>query len=111
MRRVMTLDVRRGIRLRQSRGLRVRKRDAELDTRFAHGAEDRIAGAVDDSINRALPIARERLAQDSDDRHAAADAGLEADRETAFAGLAKNLAAMLREQRLVAGHDVLPSRK
>ena len=38
---------------------------------------------------------------------AAADAGLEADRQPAVAAARENLGAMLGEQRLVAGHHVL----
>ena len=103
----MPLDIERGIFLGQALALRVGQCGAELDAVLRHRGEDRIAGAVDDSISRALAIAGQRLAQRADDRHTAADAGLETDRQAAPAGLAENLAAMLREQSLVRGNDVL----
>src|ERR1019366_9118536 len=83
----------------------------ELDAVLRHRGEDRIAGAVDDSISRALAIAGQRLAQGADDRHAAADACLETDRQATPPGLAENLAAMLCEQSFVRGNDVLARRQ
>ncbi len=111
VRRVVSFDIDGRIRLGQAFGLRVFKRRPKLDAALRHRGENRIAGPVDDSINGALSISRQRFPQRADDRHAAADAGLEADREAVLASLAKNLAAVLREQSLVAGDDVLARRE
>jgi len=53
-----------------------------------------------------LTIACERLAQGADDRNAAADAGLEADRHSGLVGGPKKFLAMLGQQRLVAGDNI-----
>ena len=92
----MTLDIERRIGFRQTVALGSSRASAKLAPSSVIMRQNRIAGAVDDSIDGALAIARERLAQGADDRHAAADARLEADGASGLAGRAKSLLAMLR---------------
>ena len=104
---VMTPDIEGRVGLGQTAALGLLERVGEFRPALGHHAENRVAGAVDDAVNGALTIARQRLAQRADDRHAATYARLEAYRQTGLAGRAKNLRAMRGEQRLVRRYDVL----
>ena len=53
---------------------------------------------------------RERLLEHPDDGHDAGDRGLEAQLHAVLAGGLEQLLAVLGEQLLVGGHDVLPAR-
>ncbi len=60
VRGVDAVDVERGVRFREPVRLRLGERLAELGAALGHRREDRVAGAVDDAVERAIPIAGER---------------------------------------------------
>ena len=79
----------------------------EIAPALAHGRQDIVAGAVQDAIDAPDPVAGQALAQGLDDRDAARDRGLEADRHPLRLGQAGELGAVPGEQRLVGGHHRL----
>ena len=78
---------------------------------LGHGGEDEVAGAVEDALQRQDLVGGQALGQRGDDRHAAGDAGLEGDGPLVLAGRLEDLGAVLGQQRLVGGDDVLARRQ
>ncbi len=72
-----------------------------------HGGEDVIAGAVEDAVDAAHLVGAERLPQRLDDGDAAGDRRLEVQGDAVLLGELGERHAVLGEQRLVGGHDVL----
>ena len=75
--------------------------------RSAIVGEDVIAGAVEDAVDARHLVGGERLAQRLDDGDAAGDRRLEVERDALLLGELRQLDAVLGEQRLVGGDDVL----
>ena len=72
-----------------------------------HRRQDEIAGAVEDAVDARHLIGGKRLAQRLDDRDAAGDRRFEVERDALLLGELGELDAVLCEQRLVGGDDVL----
>ena len=94
-----------GLRVAELLGLRERLRVGQPAAR--HLGEDVVRRAVDDPVD-ALDVRRgERLLQHADHRHDAGDGGLEAQLHAVLARARPQLLAVLGEQQLVGGDDVL----
>ena len=78
--------------------------------RLGHRRQDVVRRAVDDAPQRLDAIAGEPLAQHADDRDAAAHRGLVVDVDAGAPRRREHLGAVLGEQRLVRGDDVLAGR-
>ena len=76
-----------------------------------HRRQDEVAGAVEDALDGRDLVGGQALGQGADDRDAAGDAGLEADRPLVLPGRLEDLRPVLGEQRLVRGDDVLAGRQ
>src|SRR5262249_52397239 len=105
---VVTFNIQRRVRLRQTGALRVCQRGFEFNAPFAHRRQNRVAGAVHDAIDGLDSISRERLAQSPNDWNAAGHAGFEPDRAPRVRGRFEDLSAMLGEQGLVPRNNVFP---
>ena len=75
--------------------------------RDAHLGQDEVRRAVDDAGDPLDAVRRQAFAQRLDDRDAAGDRGLEAHHHALGVRGREDLGAMVREQRLVRGDDVL----
>ncbi len=71
-----------------------------------HAVEDVVGRAVDDAEDAAHPVAREAVAQRSDDRDRAADCRLVVQLGADLLGDREQLGSVGRQERLVAGDDV-----
>ena len=80
LRCVVPLDIESWVRLRDAALLRIGERGFEVGARLAHRGQNRVAGAIYDSIHGALAIAGERLPQSPNDRDSARDTRLESNR-------------------------------
>ena len=72
-----------------------------------HLGQDVIAGAVQDAVDALDLVGAERLAQGLDDRDAAGDGRFEVEGDAVLLGALRKIEAVLGEQRLVGGDDVL----
>ena len=75
--------------------------------RLVHRRHDVVAGAVQDAVDAADPVAGEALAQRLDDGDAAGDRGLVAEVAVRLPGGVRERRAVVGEQGLVGGHQVL----
>ena len=100
-------DVERRIGFGVALGLRLLQHVGERAALLLHRGQDVIAGAVEDAVDARDLVADQRLAQRLDDRDAAGDRRLEIQRDAVLLGERGELDAVLGEQRLVGGHDVL----
>ena len=87
--------------------LRLFQRRGEIEVGVAHPAQDVIAGAVDDAGNGTEAVGDKAFLEGTDDRYAAADAGLEADVALRRGCGLEEFLPMLGQQRLVGRHHVL----
>lgn len=97
----------RRIGLREPARLRLQQRVRELELILLHPRQNVVAGSVEDSGDRIDPVAGQAALQRSDDRDAAADAGLESDAYVMRPRGRKQLAAGFCEQRLVRSDHVM----
>ena len=104
---VEAADVEGRIGLRVALGLRLLQHVGERAALLLHLGQDVVAGAVEDAVDAAHLVAGERLAQGLDDGDAAGDRGLEVERDAVLLGQLGQLGAVLGEQRLVGGDDML----
>ena len=104
---VDAVDVEAGIGLGVARRLRFGEHDVEVAAGLAHGGQDVVAGAVEDAVEPAHPVADQALAQRLDDRDAARHRRLEGEDAASLLGQRCDLPAVHRQQRLVGGDDVL----
>ena len=104
---VDAVDVEAGIGLGVARRLRLGQHDVEVAAGLAHGRQDVVAGAVEDAVEPAHPVADQALAQRLDDRDAARHRRLEGEDAAPLLGQRRDLPAVHRQQRLVGGDDVL----
>ena len=88
-------------------GLRFLQHIGEGAMLLLHLRQDVIAGAVEDAVDAPHLVGGQRFAQRLDDGNAAGDRRLEVERDAVLLGQARQLGAMLGQQRLVGGHDVL----
>ena len=107
VRRVEAADVEGRIGLGVALGLRFREHVGELALVLLHLGQDVVAGAVQDAVDAAHLVGRQRLAQRLDDRDGAGDRRLEVEGNAALLGELGQLGAVVGQQRLVGGHDVL----
>ena len=107
MRRIDAVDVEAGIGLGIAEPLRLRQHVVEIPTALAHGGQDVIAGAVQDPVDAADPIADQPLAQGLDDRDAASHRRLEPDGDAVCLGRMREFRAMMGKQGLVRRHHRL----
>ena len=110
VRRVHAFDVERRIGLRVAAPLRFLQHVGEARAFVAHFGEDEIARAVDDAGDPFDAVRGQPFAQRLDDRYAAADGAFERHHDVLLLRGGENLVAVLREQRLVRGDDVLAVR-
>ena len=87
--------------------LRLRERGLVGQPAARHLGEDVVRRAVDDPVDPLDVRRRERLLQHADHRHDAGDRGLEAQLHAVLARARPQLLAVLGEQLLVGGDDVL----
>ena len=104
---VEAVDVERRIRLGVTELLRVLEDHVEGKPLVLHPREDVVAGAVQDAVDRLDVVAGEALAQDADDRNAAAHRRAEVDVDAVRLRRVEDLLAVLREKLLVGRHDAL----
>ena len=107
VRRVDSLDVEGGIGLGIAQALRFGEHHVEGQPLVAHLREDVVAGAVDDPGDPLDAVGRQALADRLDDGNAARHRRLEGDHHAPGVRAREDLGAVLREQRLVGGDDVL----
>ena len=100
---VEAADVEGRIGLRIAEPLRLLEAFRERQTLLVHAGEDVVAGAVEDAVDAGDAAAAEPLAQRLDDRDAARDRRLEAERRVMRLGQPGERNAMARQQRLVGG--------
>ena len=110
VRGVEAADVEGRVGLGIALGLRLRQHVGEGAVLLLHLGQDVVAGAVEDAVDAADLVAGERLAQRLDDGDAAGHRGLEVERDAVLLGEPRELHAVLGEQRLVGGDDVLAGR-
>ena len=108
LRGVGAVDVHRGIRLGKSLGLRELEHVGIVCTILLHTREDEVARAIQDASDRLDAIGGQTLADGGHDRDAAGHGRLEGDGTSALAGQFEQLGAVLGEQGLVGGDNVLP---
>ncbi len=107
MRGVEAADVEGRVGLGVAQRLRVLQAFGKGDPLRFHAREDVVAGAVEDAVDAIDAVADEALAQGLDDRNAAGDGPLDAQREPlGFGGLGQFEAAA-RQHCLVGGDDRL----
>ena len=102
---VVALDVGRRVGLRVAQRLGLLDGLVEVEPLGGHLVEHVVGGAVDDAEHAGDAVARERLAHRADDRDRARDGGLEVQVDAGLVGRGVQRRAVLREQRLVGGHD------
>ena len=107
VRRVAATDVECRIGFGIAQPLRLLERRCEARAMFGHRGEDVVRRPVDDAEHLLDAIRDEALADRTHDRNAAADAALERDRDAGLPRRVEELLAVLGEQRLVRGDDVL----
>ena len=100
---VEAADVEGRIGLRIAEPLRLLQAFREGETLLVHAGEDVVAGAVEDAVDAGDAAAAEPFAQRLDDRDAAGDRGLEAERRVMRFGQPGERHAVARQQRLVGG--------
>ncbi len=105
VRGVETADVESRVGFGVAKPLRFGEADGERKLFLFHARQDVIAGAVEDAGDAPHRIARQTFAKRLDDRHAAADGGLEGERRAVPLGKPSEFDAMRREHRLVGGDD------
>ena len=104
-RRVVALDIGRGVGLGVPEGLRLGEDIGVVGAVLVHLGQDEVGGAVDDAEHAAHLVAGEALAQRAKEWHRPRDRGLEVEVDAVGLGGRVELGAVLREQRLVGGHD------
>ena len=104
---VAAADIERGIGLGIAQSLRLLQDLGEVAFRLFHVGEDVVAGAVQDSAHRQDAMRDQAFAQRFHDRNTAGGGGLEFQRKPALLRHRGKPRAVMREQRLVRGHDVL----
>ena len=107
VRGVEAADVEGGVGLGVALGLRLGQHVGEGAMLLLHLRQDVVAGAVQDAVHAPDLVAGQRLAQRLDDRDAAGHRRLEIEGDAVLLGELGKLGAMLGEQRLVGGDDVL----
>ena len=104
---VEAADVEGGIGLGVALRLRFLEDIGEGAMLFQHLRQDVVAGAVEDAVDAADLVGGQRFAHGLDDRDAAGDRRLEVERDAVLLGQPRQLGAVLGQQRLVGGDDVL----
>ena len=107
VRRVDAVDVEARIGLSVAVRLRLGQHVGEVAAAFAHGRQDVVAGAVEDAVKARDAVADQPFPQRLDDRNAASDGRLVAQRHPRLLRRRRQRRAMMRQQRLVGGDDVL----
>ena len=107
VRGVEAADVEGRIGFRVAQRLRLGQHLGERAVLVRHRRQDEIAGAVEDAVDAPHLVGGERLAQRLDDGNAAGDRRLEVERDALLLGELGERHAVLGEQRLVGGDDVL----
>jgi hypothetical protein len=103
---VATADVEAGVGLGVAQALGLGQGVGEGPAIAGHRREDEVRRAVDDAVELGDPIRGQALAQDPDDRHAAAHRGLVVDVHAVALGGGEHLGAMAGQEQLVGGDDV-----
>src|SRR6185312_11934318 len=103
MRGIDAVDIDARIGLGIAEALRLLEHLGEGPAALAHRRQDIVAGAVEDAVDAAHRIAGKAFAQGLDDRNAARDRRLEAERDAGLLGAGGELGAVMGEQRLVGG--------
>ena len=104
---IETADVECRIGLGISQRLSFLQNIGEWPLLVLHLRQDIVAGAVQDTVDALYAISAERFAQRLDDRDAARNGGFEIQCDAVLLCKARKLEAVLCEQRLVRGDDVL----
>ena len=104
---IETADVERWIGLGVTLRLRLLERLGERQLLLLHLRQDVVAGSVEDAIDAADLIAGERLAHHLDRGNATRHRRLEVERDRILLRDLREFGAVLGEQRLVSGHDML----
>ena len=107
LRRVGAVDVHRGIGLREALLLGELQHLGVVGAVFLHPREDEVARAVENAADALDAVGSQALADRGHDRDAAGDGRLERDRPALLSRQLEELGAVLGEQRLVGGDDVL----
>ena len=107
VRGVEAADVEGGIGLGVALGLGFLQDVAERAMLFQHLRQDVIAGAVEDAVDAADLVGGQRFPHGLDDRDAAGHRRLEVQGDAVFLGQTRQLGAVLCQQRLVGGDDML----
>ena len=105
---VDAVDVEARIGLGITELLRLGQHLGEFAPALAHRRQDVVRGAVEDAVDALQPVAGKPLAQCLDDRDPARDRSFERQRQAQLLGPRRKPAAVMRHQRLVGGHDMLP---
>ena len=108
---VEAADVEGGVGLGIALGLRLLQHVGEGAVLLLHLRQDVVAGAVEDAVDAPDLVAGQRLAQRLDDGDAAGHRRLEVEGDAVLLGQLGELGAVLGEQRLVGGDDVLAGRQ
>ncbi len=111
MRGVEAADIEARIGLGITQPLRFLQALLERQLLSLHARQNVIAGAVQDAVDALDRISRETFAQGLDDRDSSRDRGLEGERDVLLLCESCQRDAVLGEQRLVGGDDVLARRK
>ena len=107
VRRVEAADVEGRVCLRVAEPLSLRQRVGEGSPFLLHHGQDEVRGTVEDAVDAADVVADERFPHGLDDRNATGDCRLEIQGAGVLFGERGEPRAMVREQRLVCGDDVL----
>ncbi len=107
MRGVHALNVEGRVGLGIAQRLRFGQHVGEIPSLLPHLGQNEVAGAVDDARDPLHRVAGQTLADGLDDGDAAGHGRLEGDHQALLAGLGEDFVAMLGDQGLVGGDDVL----
>ena len=107
VRGVDAIDVEARIGFGITEALRLGQNRGEIAARFAHLRQDVIAGAVEDAVDAEDVVRAEPFAQRLQDRNAARHRGLEAERDALVLGETRERGAVMGQQGLIGGDDVL----
>ena len=104
------IDIERRVRFGETKLLRFRQDVGELPALLAHGTQNVIARAIQDSVDSVQPIAGETLPQGSDDRYAAGNRGFVSKADPGIVGGSPEIRPVQCEHGFVRRHHMFSIR-
>src|SRR5579863_7628894 len=104
--RIVSVNIERGIGLRETFGLRLTEGSVEADTIFGHAGQNEIASAVENTAQALNAVPDQSIPQSPYDGNASADAGFKSEPNFASFRRLHQAEPIQRKQRLIGGHDM-----